>query len=498
MQNYCNVTSTDVKFDELMPRSATAKLPLYLRLAHTLEGQIAGGLLRAGERVPSVRWLSRREGLSISTVLQAYLWLEDRGAIEARPRSGFFVRVPFAKMIPEPRYRTPQPKPTRAGDDGIVAEIVHTARNPANVPLGTACPEPSLFPHQKLNQILRSITRRMPLHSGGYEFSPGVEPLRRQIARRALECGCNFSPSEIVVTCGAMEAVNLALRAVAAAGDVVAVESPTYFGLLEAIQSLGMRAIEIPTHPREGMSLEVLEHAIRKHQIKACVTMTNGHNPLGYVLSDEYKKSLVELTARHRVALIEDDLYGDLAFGARRPRVAKAFDREGMVLLCTSFSKVLAPGFRVGWIEAGQFRGAVERLKFATTIATASLPQLALAEYIESGGYERYLARLRIAFAEQVRMVSQAIGKYFPEGTRITRPDAGYVLWVELPRQVDGLELFHAALAAKISILPGMIFSAGGRFKNAIRISCGYRWSDAIDRALVTLGRLAGDLARKS
>ena len=481
-----------------MPPLAAVKVPLYLRLARPLEDQIARGVLRPGDRIPSVRSLSRGQGVSISTVLEAYMWLENRGAIESRPKSGFFVRVPFAKSIPEPRFQIPQPRPATFGASAVVAEVVRAAHNPANVPLGTACPDPQLLPHHKLNQILRSIVRRTPGHSSSYEFPPGAEELRRQIARRSLVHGCSFSPAEIVTTNGAMEALNLSLRAVARPGDVIAVESPTYFGVLEAIQSLGMRAIEIPTHPREGMSLEFLEKAIRTHRIKACLMMTNGHNPLGYVLSDDYKKRIVELTAAREVALIEDNLYGDLAFGARQPKVAKVFDRKGTVLLCSSFSKVLAPGFRVGWVQAGRYQAEVERLKFLNTVAAPSLPQLVVAEYLASGGYERYLGRLRIAFAEQVRVISHAVAKYFPEGTRITRPDAGYLLWVELPRKVDAAKLFRAALAHNITIVPGTVFSATGRFRNCIRISCGHRWSDTIDRALVTLGRLAEEVMRES
>src|SRR5216683_4816674 len=285
-----------------MPTLAAVKTPLYLKLARALEEQIGRGALRPGDRVPSVRWLSSRQGVSISTVLEAFMWLENRGAIESRPKSGFFVRVLFAKSVPEPRFQTPAPRPASFGAGAIVAEVARAAQNPSNVPLGTACPDPELLPNHKLNGILRSIVRRKPLHSASYEFPPGAEELRRQIARRSLGCGCNFSPSEIVTTNGAMEALNLSLRAVARPGDVVALESPTYFGVLEAVQSLGMRAIEIPTHPSEGMSSEMLESAIRKHRIKACVIMANGHNPLGYVLSDDVKKQLVDLTSKYEVA----------------------------------------------------------------------------------------------------------------------------------------------------------------------------------------------------
>ena len=480
-----------------MPNLAVVKPPLYLKLARQIEEQIERGALRPGDRVPSVRWLSRRQGVSISTVLEAYMWLENRGAIESRPKSGFFVRVPFVKSVPEPRFQAPSPRPACYSAGTVLAEVM-AAHNPATVPLGHALSDPELLPSHKLNLILRSIVRRNPSHSSGYDFAPGLEELRRQIARRSLEYGCNFSPAEIVTTNGAMEALNLSLRAVARPGDVIALESPTYFGVLEAVQSLGMRAIEIPTHPSEGMSCELLERAIRKHRIKACVIMANGHNPLGYVLSDDVKKRLADLTSKYEVALIEDNIYGDLVFGARQPKLVKAFDRKGTVLVCSSFSKVLAPGFRVGWVQPGRYQAEVERLKFINTVATPSLPQMVIAEYLKSGGYERYLTRLRIALAENVRMVSQAAAKYFPEGTRITRPDAGYLLWVELPKKLDSVKLFRAALAANISIVPGTIFSATGRFDNCIRISCGYRWSDTIDRAMITLGRLANDMLRPS
>jgi DNA-binding transcriptional MocR family regulator len=481
-----------------MPAFTAVKTPLYLKLARSLEEQMSRGVLRPGDRLPSVRAFSRQQRVSISTVLEAYIWLENRGAIESRPKSGFFVRVPFAKSVPEPRFQTPSPRPASFSASAIVSEVMRSADRPGSVPLGSALPDPQLMPNAKLNQILRRIIRRYPMHSAEYKFPPGAESLRRQIARRGLGFGCSLAPSEILITSGAMEALNLALRAVARAGDVIAVESPTYFGGLDAIQSLGMRAIEIPTHPSEGMSLDLLENAIRKHRIKACVTISNGHNPLGYVLSDDYKKALAELTAKHDVALIEDNLYGDLAYGPRPPKLAKSFDQKGNVLLCASISKVISPGFRLGWIHAGRYQAELERLKLNTTVATASLPQLVAAEYLESGGFDRYLVRLRIAFAEQVRMVSQAVAKYFPEGTRLTRPAAGYLLWVELPKKIDSLKLFRMALDANIGMVPGPIFSTTGRFGNCIRLSCGYRWSDTIDRALVTLGRACDEMGRQS
>ena len=405
-----------------MTRATNSEVPLYLQVAQLIEDQIRAGVLRVGDRIPSIRSLSRNQQVSVSTTLQAYFWLENRGYLEARNKSGFYVRVPVAELAPEPKFQNSDPAPAEVGVGDILTKVLRAVSDRGKIPLGAACPGPALLPHHKLNRITRAITQKDPLHSSYYQFPPGSELLRRQIARRSLEFGCNFSAPDILVTCGAMEALNLCLRAVAAPGDVVATESPTYFGILQAIESLGMRALEIPTHPRTGMDLDVMERLVKKHRVKVCIAMTNCHNPLGYILGEERKKALVELLAKHQVPLIEDDLYGDLAFDLQRPKVAKAFDRTGMVLLCSSFSKVLAPGFRVGWVEAGRFRDAVERLKFLTTIATPSLPQLVVANFLESGGYDRYLRRLRLAFSEQVQAMSKAIAKYFPSGTRLTRP----------------------------------------------------------------------------
>ncbi len=469
--------------------------PLYLRIAESITRQVARGALRFGDRVPSLRELSRQQRVSISTALQAYLWLESRGYLEARPQSGFYVRAPYSNLVPEPQFHPHRSAPSSAGSDAILADLIESANDPVRIPFGAGCASPELFPHRRLNLILRRIINRQPLHSMRYSFPPGLESLRRQIARRSPEIGCDFGPREVIVTCGALEAVNLSLRAVARPGDVIAVESPTYFGVLGSVTSLGMKPIEIPTHPQEGMDLEELARAIRQHRVKACIVMTNCHNPLGYVLSDKYKRALVELTARSNVALIEDEIYGDLAHAGPRPRTAKSFDRKGLVLLCSSFAKILAPGFRVGWLIAGRFRGEVERLKLLSTVASPSLLQMVAAEFLETGGYDRHLKKLRAIFATQVEGVRQAIAKYFPEGTRISRPAGGHMLWVELPTKIDALKLYHAAMAEHISILPGTIFSATGRYRNCIRINCGHRWSEAHDRALLTLGRLCERVA---
>ena len=437
-----------------------------------------------------MRQLSREQRVSITTALQAYLWLETRGYLEPRPQSGFYVRTPFSTLIPQPESEAGKSKPSVIDTNSVLASLMEASRDPGLVAFGTSMASPELLPNRKLNLILQRVVRSQPFHSTRYDFPPGVEALRRQIARRSIGMGCSFGPREITITSGAADAINLSLRAVARAGDVIAVESPTYFGILGSAASLGMKVIEIPTHPQEGMDLNDLERSIRKHRVKACITMTNCHNPLGFVTSDEHKKALVELTSRRGVVLIEDDIYADLAFDGPRPLTAKSFDKDGSVLLCSSFSKILTPGYRIGWVAGGRFRAEIERLQFLTTIAAPSLQQHVLAEFLESGGYDRHVKRLRTTLASQVEQVRQAAAKYLPEGTRISHPAGGYVLWVQLPGKIDALQLYQAALAEHISILPGTIFSPTGGYKNYMRISCGHRWSEAHDRALVTVGRL--------
>ncbi|HXM42638.1 MAG TPA: PLP-dependent aminotransferase family protein, partial [Bryobacteraceae bacterium] len=425
----------------------------------------------------------------------AYIWLENRGYLEARPQSGFYVRTPLARLIPEPQFEAIPGKPAALGNNAVLAGIVDAAADPANVPFGAGCVSPELFPNRKLNLILREIVRQRPLHSANYDFPPGVERLRHQIARRALAAGCRVSPQDVVVTSGAQDAINLSIRAVAQPGDVIAVESPTYFGILESAASLKMKVLEISTHPQGGMDLDELEQAIKKHSVKACVVMPNCHNPLGYVLPNSHKQALVELTARRNVAVIEDDLYGDLAFEDARPLTAKSFDRKGLVLLCSSYSKALSPGYRIGWVLAGRFQAEIERLKLITSMAAPSLPQWVVAEFLSSGGYDRHLKRLRTNLAGQVETVRQAAFQCFPKGTRISRPAGGHMLWIELPAKIDAMKLWRAALNEHIGILPGPLFSAAGRYKNHIRLNAGIVPSEARSRALVTLGRLCTDRA---
>ena len=466
---------------------------LYERIADELAAAIAHGALRAGDRMPSVRRLARQRRVSIATVLQAYLRLEDDGLIEVRPRSGHFVRSRKTQALAEPRAARPNLSPARVSVTSGVRALMESHRDLGIVALGAAQVSPELLPIRQLNRRLAAIVREIQDAGARYGDITGELTLRRQLARRSVDMGVSLHPSEFIVTVGATEGLHLALQAVANRGDAVAVEVPTFFGVLQAVEHLGLKAIEVPSHSRTGLDLDCLERVLKNRPVRAVIAQPNVSNPLGSVMSDDAKERLVRLCARADVPLIEDDVYGELAFDGRA-RAALAWDRDGRVLLLGSVSKTLAPGYRIGWLVPGRYFERVERLKYSQTISTPPLLQMAVAEFLESGGYDRHLRRLRSKLRLQVERTREAVAALFPAGTRVSSPAGGFVVWVELPPGVDAYALQQAALEHRISIAPGPIFSARERFTNCVRLSCGFPWSDRTQRALATLGQLASSL----
>ena len=463
--------------------------PLYHRLADEIHELIRAGTLRAGDRVPSVRKLSNQQRVSVSTVLQAYQRLEDIGVIEARPQSGYYVRR--ANAVKEPEPSRPPKRALTVEVNELTDAVLSYAADPNVVAFGSACAAPELFQLERVRRVLSSIARRDRGALGRYGLPPGTERLRRAVARRALEWGCRIDHRDIVTTTGCIEAINLALRAVTKPGDLVALESPTFYGFLQILQSLGLRALEIPTHPRTGISLDALELALAEHPVKAVLVMPNVSNPMGASMSDVAKKRLVELLAQKNVPLIEDHIYAELQFEGPAPRPAKAFDRSGNVMLCSSFSKTLSPGLKVGWIETGRWRDSIRMLKFMSSGGQNELVELAVAELLESGGYERSLRSLRRRFESQVDAARGIVAESFPRGTRVTRPAGAYIVWVELPKGCDTVRLFEKALERGITIAPGPMFSASQRYANCMRLSVGQAWAERHERALREVGRLA-------
>ncbi len=465
-------------------------MKLYEQVGQQIKEYIDKGVYGPGAKLPSVRKLSGQLSVSISTVLQAYARLEDLGVIEAVPQSGYYVRRTPRGLPTPPSISKPPIRPTDVSISELAMEMLHAGYKPGAVQFGTALPCIDFPALRQMHRIYTRISRNKPDQIGKYEIPPGNPALRLQIARRSVDAGISVSPEGMVITTGCQEALMLAIRAVAKAGDTIAVESPTYYGVLQCIESLGMRALEIPTDARTGISLNALKLALDQWPIKALVLTPQFSNPLGYQMPDENKVALLELLRRHDIPLVEDDINGELCYSDRRAKAIKAWDTEGRVLLCSSVSKTLEPGLRIGWIIPGRYFKAVEHLKIVTSMATATLPQMVVADFLETGGFDRHLRTVRATYQDRRDQLTQLITEHFPPDTRLTHPEGGYLAWVEMDKSVDSLELFHEAMELGISLAPGPLFSAVGKYRNYMRINYSIPWGDERIAALATIGEL--------
>jgi DNA-binding transcriptional MocR family regulator len=468
---------------------------LYLELSEDLARSIRSGVLARGERLPSVRTLAAQRAVSVSTAVQAYRALEDARLIEARPRSGYYVAA-RPRALPEPETTQPpvlsQPVPASL----LAQRVMQLATDSRYVSFGAACPGPELFDQDRIRRaVTRSALRHRTLLAR-YEFGQGQEPLRRAIARHAMALGCQLDPDRIIVTNGCRDALTLALRAVTQPGDVVALESPTYFGLLNILRHLGLRALEIPTHPRHGLALDALQLALDTQPVKAVLAVPTLTNPIGACMPVPERRRLLRLLEQHDVPLVEDAIYNDLCEQAEYRRAVKSFDTRGQVLLCGSFSKTVAPGMNLGWVEPGRWYEALAALKGDTVGSQPAVVQLALADLLGQPGNESNYRSLRAAFAQRVDEARGLVAQAFPRGTRVTDPPGGYILWLELPAGVDGLALFEACLAEHIVIAPGCMFSSTDRYDHCIRLGVAGAWGDAQRRALRRVGAIATAMQR--
>jgi len=469
--------------------SAAGSAPRYEQIADSLEASIQAGIYRPGDRIPSVRKLRAQHQVSVATALAALRVLEDRGLVQARPQSGHYVPAAGPRRLREPEPSTPPDAPCRV-EASLAVTLNLGIGDPHEPTLGAAVQGIELVPVDALNRMLSQALRYQPSACHSYDAPPGTPALRQAVARRGLDAGYAVSPDDIVITSGAKEAVYLSIRAVTKPGDTVAIESPTYYALLEVLASLGLRALEIASHPRTGIDLDQLADALRTRPIAAVALMPTYSNPTGSCMTDEAKARLIDLLETHDVPLIEDDVYGELAFSGPRPRPAKAFDRHGLVLYCGSYSKTLSPGLRVGWAIPGRYRDQLELLKLVVNQATAPAPQLAVAAFVDGGGFDHHRRRVRRMDRDQMESALRDVTRHFPRETRATRPDGGPALWIQLPAGVDALELHQAAAATGPRIAPGPMFSPSGGYRNFVRLNTGFPWQPATERQIAHLGQL--------
>jgi DNA-binding transcriptional MocR family regulator len=469
--------------------------PLYLQIAAGLEKMIGDEILKIGDKLPSVRMFSNEYGISMGTAFQAYYHLEAKGLIEARPKSGYYVRFNMRRMPGLPQIADPEPIASEVSIQEMIAAVYRNISSDDMVNFSISAPPVSLLPAAKLKKSMLHAMRNSRGQGVLYEDIQGNPELRRQLARHSFNWGGKFTAADVIVTAGCMEALVMCLKAVTRPGDTVAIENPTFFGIFQVIESLGLKALEISTDPVTGIDPAQLETAIKRFQIKACVFVPTFSNPLGSCMPDKKKEELVRLITRYRIPLIEDDIYGEMFFGAHRPRTCKSFDKEGWVLYCNSLSKSVAPGYRVGWTIPGRFTEQVLLTKLMHTVTGTTLTQEAIAHFLGIGRYEYHLKKLRKALHTQSLRYLQGIMTWFPSGTKVSRPQGGFVLWIELPRQLNAYHLYQQAFRRQVSVAPGQLFSARGQFGNCIRLSYARPWDAEVEEAIKTLGSLVKENA---
>lgn len=463
--------------------------PHYRRIAESLRHTLASGALQPGDRMISARKLAEREQVSLPTALEALRWLEAEGLIIARPRSGYFVTLRNTERQIPPALSGPVPVTLSA-----VARSLFSSAESRLIPLGAALPDPHWLPTETLQRALQSAGRRLDAHGQSYSLPPGRADLRNKIATRAAQWGARFSADELVITAGATQALRLALHAVCQPGDAVAIEQPAYFGTLLLLENLGLKALQIPTDPTEGLLLAPLADAIKQHQLAAVLASPTVQNPLGASMPVARKQELVALLERAGIPLIEDDVYGDLAGYGQRPPACKAFDQSGNVIYCSSLSKTLAPGWRIGWIAAGRYHTQVMQARMAGDWAGVPLLEAAASDVLANGDYDRHLRRLKVRVAEGVRAVIERVEASFPPGARVTAPEAGFLLWVELPHPINALEVHRRALALGIGVSPGPLFSPGAELQNFLRLNCANEPTAHLLNAVDQIGAICHEL----
>ncbi len=466
---------------------------LYNQVADRVISQIEEGVYTPGDKLLSVRAMSKQQSVSVSTVLTAYGILEDRGFVEVRAKSGYYVRRSVAKTPQAPVISQKTSAPQKVTKAQRIMEVMRDGSNPNFLNLSSAIPANDFPVLHQLKKIFSSIVRNKKFVGVGYDGPKGNEPLRRELAKRAMDAGMLVSPDDIVTTSGCQNAMEISLRALTKPGDIVAIETPCYYGMLQLLEAHGLKIIEIPSDASTGMSIDALKLALEQWEIKAIISIPCYNNPTGSLMPDEHKRQIVELIHHYNIPLIEDDIYAELGYKDKRPKSIRSFDDKGQVILCSSVSKTLDPGLRVGWIIPGIYQEQIEYQKFVSSVSVAILPQLAVAEMLKHGGYDRHLRLARDTYRRRRNQLLDLIDEHFPKDTRVSKPQGGFVVWAQLPKPINVSELYLQARSKDISISPGEIFSSSNKYHSSIRLTYSHSWTQGRIKAIQILGELMAD-----
>ncbi|MDD9305210.1 MAG: PLP-dependent aminotransferase family protein [Desulfobacter sp.] len=464
---------------------------LYSDLADQIQARIESGGFKISEKLPSLRALCQSTGYSMTTVFQAYVELEKRGVVESRDRSGYFIKPRLKRLKDRAQMTREEMVPRKINLDDLIHQLTEDMGDPQILNLGGVMVAPEHLPVKRLHNQLKAIPQdQIPRIIAGYAHPQGVTLLRHQISNLLFPIIPGVKIEDIIITNGCTEALSLSLKAVSKPGSTIIVESPTDPWLRQTIKDSNMFTLEIPANPETGMDLTALEKIIHQEKISACIVNPNCQNPLGFIMPDAHKRKLAELCFQKQIPIIENDVTGDLYFGETRPFPIKKWDHHNNVIYCSSFSKVLAPGLRIGWVIPGRFKQIVKRMKLNRSLISPTLSQTLVANYLKEGTYNRHLRQLRKKIKLQHTLCARALNRYLPLNVRMSSPKGGLCIWIELPQGVEGRKVYYEAIKKGISILPGFLCTSFNTYDRFIRIGYGGVWNDTMDNAIEKIGQI--------
>lgn len=461
---------------------------LYLKIANSVTEQIKSDTLQFGDRLPSLRSAQKLYNVSLNTVKQAYMELESRSLVESRPKYGYYVSQTSQRKLALPSVAKMKVSEEKNSPEDLIGKVFGSIAGTDMTQFALGIPGKSLLPVAKMKKCMIDVIKRKSDSGTNYEPVQGSVGLRREIAKWSIVMEGKITEDDLVITSGAMNGVYNCLMAVTQPGDYVAVESPVYFGILQAIQLLGLKAVEIPTHPITGVDLDALKKVMPK--LSACCFVVNYNNPLGFQMPDENKKELVRMLTEHNVPLVEDDVYGNIYFGAGRPKPCKFYDEAGIVMWVGSVSKTLAPGYRVGWVAPGKFKEKIIRQKLVQTVSSPSLFSDVIADFLEHGRYDHHLRMFRKKLYANYLQIQKSVTQYFPDNTKISEPKGGFMLWLELDKRICTEDLYDEAVSQKVNFAPGRMFSQYNQYQNCMRLNYALEWTDRVESDLEKLGKM--------
>lgn len=462
---------------------------LYQTIVDYFVDSIEKGSILPGEKLPSLRKVSDQFDVSLSTAVEAYRKLELFGYVSARDRSGYLARLPSQGenvLLPSKKFKS---KISDIEHIDEIIELINQTMDSETAPFGVGTPALEKFPHKMLNRYLTQTIKHYPHASGGYIFGMGLEELRVELARWMRPWVGVTSKENILITNGCLEAINIALASECEAGDIVAIESPCYFGILHAIHHHGLKALEVKTHPETGLDPESLESLAKNNKIKALISTPTAQNPLGFTMTDERKKEILAICKKYKILLIEDDLYGELTFGNKRPKSYKYFDKDGIVIHCSSFSKFLGPGLRIGWCIPAKDPHKYLRHKLSLNLSTSSLTQYVVSSILRNEDLLKVGSNLAGYYQSNIQIYSNVLQNTLGQKLSLSNPTGSYFLWARV-EGLNSLETYQKAKRQKISFTPGPLFSATRLYSNYLRINCAHEFNERRHQELLNLCKI--------